>query len=140
MRLSPTLSFYIVRQFLLSFAILFALFLLLIVLIDAVELLRRTASRPDITFSMVVEMAFLKLPHMGQQAFPFAVLFGGMAAFWRLTRTHELVITRAAGVSVWQFLFPVIALAFMLGVLQVTVLNHLASTTLPASNVWKPFA
>ena len=130
MRLSPTLSFYIGRQFLLSFVVLFALFLLLIVLIDVVELLRRTASRPDITFSMVVEMAFLKLPHMGQQAFPFAVLFGGMAAFWRLTRTNELVITRAAGVSVWQFLFPVIAIAFMLGVFQVTVLNPLASTTL----------
>ncbi len=42
MRLSPTLSFYIGRQFLLSFVVLFALFLLLILLIDAVELLRRT--------------------------------------------------------------------------------------------------
>ena len=130
MRLSTTLSFYIGRHFLLSFVVLFALFLLLIVLFDTVELLRRTASRPEITFGMVVEMAFLKLPHMGQQACPFAVLFGGMAAFWRLTRTHELVITRAAGVSAWQFLFPVIAIAFMLGLFQVTVLNPLASTTL----------
>lgn len=130
MRLSTTLSFYIGRHFLLSFVVLLGLFLLLIVLFDTVELLRRTAARPDITFGMVVEMAFLKLPHMGQQVFPFAVLFGGMAAFWRLTRTHELVITRAAGVSVWQFLFPVIAIAFMLGVFQVTVLNPLASTTL----------
>ena len=88
MRLSKTLSFYIGRHFLLSFAVLLALFLLLIVLFDVVELLRRTAARPEITFGMVVEMALLKLPHMGQQAFPFAVLFGGMAAFWRLTRTN----------------------------------------------------
>lgn len=130
MRLSTTLSFYIGRHFLLSFVILFALFLLLIVLFDAVELLRRAAARPEVTFAMVVEMAFLKLPHMGQQVFPFAVLFGGMAAFWRLTRNHELVITRAAGVSAWQFLFPVIALAFCLGLFQVSVLNPLASTTL----------
>ena len=87
MRLSTTLSFYIGRHFLLSFAVLFALFLLLIVLFDAVELLRRTAARPDITFGMVVEMALLKLPHMGQQAFPFAVLFGARRRTTRCTST-----------------------------------------------------
>ncbi len=130
MRLSTTLSFYIGRNFLLSFAVLFGLFLLLILLFDTIELLRRAANKPDIGFSLVMEMAFLKLPHMGQQAFPFAILFGGMATFWRLARSHELVITRAAGVSVWQFLLPVLGLAFTLGLLQIGVLNPLASTTL----------
>ena len=130
MRLSPTLSIYIGRHFMVSFFALFSLFLMLIVLFDVVELLRRAAARPEISFGMVMEMAFLKLPHMGQKAFPFAVLFGGMAAFWRLTRSQELVITRSAGVSVWQFLFPVIALAFALGLFQITVLSPLASTTL----------
>jgi len=129
-RLSTTLSYYIGRHFLLSFTILFALFLMLILLFDAVELLRRAAAKPEVSFSLVMEMAFLKLPHMGQKAFPFAVLFGSMGAFWRLTRTHELVITRAAGVSVWQLLFPVIIIAFVLGLFQVMVLTPLASTTL----------
>jgi len=130
MRLSTTLSVYIGRNFLLTFFTMFGLFLMLILLFDTVELMRRAAAKPEITFGMVMEMAFLKLPHMGQQAFPFAVLFGGMAAFWRLTRTHELVITRAAGVSVWQFLLPVLGLAFMLGLFQIGVLNPLASTTI----------
>ncbi|NQV83827.1 MAG: LPS export ABC transporter permease LptG [Rhodospirillales bacterium] len=130
MRLSTTLSAYIARNFLLTFLVLFGLFLMLIFLFDTVELLRRAAAKPDITFSLVLEMAFLKLPHMGQQAFPFAILFGGMAAFWRLARTHELVITRAAGVSVWQFLLPVLGLAFLLGLFQIGVLNPLASTTI----------
>ena len=130
MRLSTTLSFYIGRHFLLSVLVLFALFMMLIVVFDVVELLRRAAARPEITFGMVAEMAFLKLPHMAQKLFPFAVLFGGMAAFWRLTRSHELMSTRAAGVSAWQFLFPVIALAFMLGIIQIAVVNPLASTTL----------
>ena len=130
MRLSPTLSLYIGRHFLLSFVVLFALFVLMVVLFDVVELLRRAAARPEVTFGMVVEMALLKLPHMAQKLFPFAVLFGGMAAFWRLTRSQELMITRAAGVSAWQFLFPVIALAFLLGIFQISVVNPLASTTL----------
>ena len=102
----------------------------LILIFDVVELLRRSAARPDVTFALVMEMAILKLPYMGQQVLPFAILFGGMNAFWRLTRSQELVITRAAGVSAWQFLFPVIALAIMLGVFQITVLNPLSSSTL----------
>ena len=130
MRLSTTMSIYIGRNFLFSFLALFVMFLMLIMLFDTIELLRRAAAKPEINFAMVLEMAMLKLPHMGQQSFPFAVLFGGMAAFWRLTRHHELVITRAAGVSAWQFLLPVIMIAFLLGVLKITVVNPLASAML----------
>ncbi len=129
-RLSITLSGYIGRHFLVSFVALFVIFLLLILLFDTIELLRRSVPRAEVTFAMVLEMALLKLPHMGQQTFPFAVLFGGMAAFWRLTRNHELMVTRAAGVSAWQFLLPVLLIAFFLGVLKITVLNPLASATL----------
>lgn len=130
MRISSTLSVYIGRQFLVSFLVLFILFLLIILLFDSVELLRRSASKPEVSFAMVIEMAILKLPHMGQETFPFAILFGGMSAFWRLTRSNELVITRGAGVSAWQFMLPVIGIAFILGVLQITALNPLASATL----------
>ncbi len=130
MRLSPTLSIYISRHFLISFVGIFILFLLLILLVDTVELLRRTASKPDVEFADVIEMALMKLPFMGQKTFPFAILFGGMLAFWRLTRSHELVITRAAGVSAWQFLTPIVILAFLLGVFQVSFMNPIASTTL----------
>lgn len=128
--MSPTLSIYIGRHFLLSFLALFGLFLLLILLFDSVELLRRAAARPDVSFTDILEMAFLKLPHMGQETFPFAILFGGMIAFWRLARSNELAITRAAGVSAWQFLFPPLVLAAVLGAFSVTVMNPLASTML----------
>lgn len=130
MRLSTTMSLYIGRQFVASFFVIFFALLMLILLVDSIELLRRAASKPDVGFSMVMEMALLKLPHMGQQLFPFAVLFGGMAAFWRLTRSHELVVSRAAGVSAWQFLLPVLFLAFMLGVAKITVFNPLSSAML----------
>ena len=130
MRLSSTLSFYIGRQFLVSFAALLCLFLMLVLLMDVIELMRRAASKGDISMALILEMAFMKLPYMGQQIFPFAALFGGMSAFWRLTRNHELQVTRAAGISAWQFLMPVLVLAFSLGVISITLLNPLASTTL----------
>jgi len=130
MRLSSTLSVYVGRHFLGAFLGLLTLFMLLVFIFDAIELLRRAASKPNIDFATVVEMALLKLPYMSQKIFPFAVLFGCMACFWRLTRSLELVVTRSAGVSAWQFLLPPVMLAIALGVIQITVINHLASKTL----------
>jgi lipopolysaccharide export system permease protein len=75
-------------------------------------------------------MALLKLPHMAQQLVPFAVLFGGMLAFWRLTRSHELVVARAAGVSVWQFLLPTLGVAALIGIFKIGLLGPLAAVTL----------
>ncbi len=130
MRVSTTLSFYVGRRFLWSVLGLFIGFLALIWVFDTVELMRRAASKPDATFGVVVEMAFLKLPHMGQEALPFTILLGGMMAFWRLSRHHELVVARSAGVSAWQFLLPVLFLALFIGLAQVTLFNPLASMTL----------
>src|SRR3546814_13083775 len=57
-----------------------------------------------------------------------------MATFWRLTRSHELVVTRAAGVSVWQFLLPVLGSSLVIGMLAVSALNPLASPLLSRSD------
>ena len=57
MRLSAILSVYIGRQFLMSFLALLLVFLGLIFVFDTVELLRRTASRPEVTFDIDVQMA-----------------------------------------------------------------------------------
>jgi lipopolysaccharide export system permease protein len=129
-RLSATLSFYIGRHFLVGFSVLFLAFLLLVLTFDIIELLRRAAIKPDVTFGSILQLALMKLPYMGLQTFPFAILFGGMAVFWRLTRSNELVVTRGAGVSAWQFLFPVLLLAFLLGVIKITVFNPLSSALL----------
>ena len=72
-------------------------------------------------------MAALKLPHTAQDVMPFAILFGTMLAFWRLTRSNELVVARAAGVSVWGFLTPAILVAMLVGVVAVTLFNPIAS-------------
>lgn len=129
-RLSLTLSGYIGRQFLLNFVALLAVILLIAVLFDIIELLRRAGNDPNVTMGNIIEMATLKLPFMGQQVFPFAALFGGMMTFWRLARYQELVITRASGISAWQFLLPVIGLALLLGVFQTTLMNPISSASL----------
>ena len=128
-RLSPTLSSYIARQYATwFFGFLFGL-IGVIVLVSVVELLDRLASK-KVSLGVVVEMVLLKLPFLSQEVMPFTVLFAGLACFWRLTRSHELVVTRAAGISVWQALIPVLGVALTVGVLSVMALNPVASILL----------
>jgi len=131
-RLAPTLSRYIARHFLLHFLVLMLVFLGLIYLIDSIELLRRSSNKEGVSALITLQMALLKLPHLGQETFPFAVLFASMSAFSRLTRSHELVVARAAGVSAWRFMTPAILVAFLLGLFQIMVVNPLGSATLSA--------
>ena len=130
MRLSSTLSLYMGRQYLQSVALVFLLVIMTILIADTIELLRR-ASGPDktATLEIVLQMASLHIPFMAQKALPFIVLVGGIVTFAKMTRSRELVIARAAGVSVWQFLLPVLVIAALLGGLFMTVVNPLASAT-----------
>lgn len=127
MQLARTLSSYIARQFFAWFCAVFGGMSAITFLIDYIELLRRGASRASVSLATLLEMAALKLPHTTQEIMPFAVLFGTMMAFWRLTRSNELVVARAAGVSVWQFLTPAVLVAMLVGVIAVTVYNPVAS-------------
>jgi lipopolysaccharide export system permease protein len=124
---SLTLLRYLGRQFMLSFLIFISVLLMVIYLIDTLELIRRAASHPEVTFAQIAKMSFFQLPEVGQQLFQFAVLFGGLFTFWRLTRTSELVVLRAVGVSAWEFLLPAILVAVAIGVVKVTIINPIGS-------------
>lgn len=123
MTISTTLSRYIGRQFLTWFLFLLMVLLAIILLLDAVELLRRAAGKPEATLGLVLKMSLLKLPETGQAVFPFVVLSAAMYTFWKLTRSQELVVARAVGVSAWQFLAPVLIAAFLIGVFKVGAIN-----------------
>ncbi len=127
MRFSPILSLYIVRHFLAAFAAALGVIMGLIFLFDVIELLRRAATHGNAGFDVILEMALFKLPQMVQQVLPFAVMIGAMTAFWAMTRSRELVVTRSAGVSAWEFLGPVTVAAFLIGMVDVTVFNPVAA-------------
>ena len=130
MGMATTLSIYIVRGFALSVGAMLAALTGLVALFDFLELLRRSATKPDASFGIVSTIAALRLPWIGIEILPFAVLLGGIIAFWRLTRSSELIVARAAGVSAWQFLTAPVAASVLLGVLATTVGSPLASMML----------
>ena len=127
MRLPITLSTYIGRQFLLAFLSALLVISGVILLFDTIELIRRAAGRGDLGIVTLLGMAVLKLPQMVHMILPFAIMIGAMLAFWRLTRTHELVVARSAGISAWEFLAPVVALAAFIGIFEVMAVNPLGA-------------
>ena len=130
MTIAATLSLYVARQFSLAVLAMLAALSGLVSLFDFIELLRRAATKPDATFGLVLQIASLRLPYIGMQILPFAVLLGGIIAFWRLTRSSELIVARAAGVSAWQFLSAPFACALLLGAAATTVISPLSSVML----------
>lgn len=125
-----TLSLYIARQFMaMVVAMLFALSGV-ISLFDFIELLRRSATKPDATFGLVTEIAALRLPFVSMQILPFAVLLGGMLCFWRLTRSSELIVARAAGISAWEFLTAPTVCAVLVGILATTTITPISAVML----------
>ena len=127
MKWSGTLSLYFGKQFLFWVLGTFLAIMCIVFLLDAIELLRRGSDKKLATLTLMLQMAALKAPQMGQTILPFATLFGAMLAFTRMTRSNELVVARAAGVSVWQFLLPALMIAFLIGTFKITVYNPVAS-------------
>lgn len=124
---TPTLTLYVARIFLAMTVTMLAALTGLVALFDFIELLRRAATRPDVGFGIPLEIASLRLPFVMMQILPFAILLGGIVAFWRLTRSSELIVARAAGISVWGFLIGPLAVAVLLGVLATAGISPLSS-------------
>jgi len=125
-----TLSIYVARQFAGSVIGMLLALSGLVALFDFIELLRRSTSKPAATFALVSEIAALRLPYMAMQILPFAVLLGGILCFWRLTRSSELIVARAAGVSAWQFLAGPTLCALAFGAIATAVVSPVSSAML----------
>jgi lipopolysaccharide export system permease protein len=113
-----------------AFLLILGALLCIIYLFDTVELLRRAADSEIASFGSILLMGFFKLPDVGQQLFTFAILFAGMLTFWMLTRRHELVVLRAAGMSAWQFIIPVVLAALAIGLIKIMLINPLSAVFL----------
>lgn len=122
-----TLGRYLSSRFFRTIFAVFATIFSLVFVIDFVELLRRTGNIAEVTTSSVAFLSLLRTPAVSEQVLPFCVLFGSMAVFLNLTRKLELLVARASGVSVWQFLGPPILISVVIGVLSVAVLNPVSA-------------
>ncbi|MBB3174220.1 lipopolysaccharide export system permease protein [Endobacter medicaginis] len=127
MGVAVTLSLYIARLFTLSVLGMIAALTGLVGLFDLIDLLRRASTREDVGFALVAQIAALHVPYYAIEIMPFGVLLGGIVCFWRLTRSSELIVARAAGISAWQFLAAPLASAMLLGIIFTGVISPVSS-------------
>ncbi len=124
---------YMAMRFIVTILSVFFITFLIIFFADFVENLRRSSSREDIGVMTVATISLLRVPVFAELALPFAVLIGTIGAYLSFSRTSELIIIRASGLSVWQFIQPGLWVAVAFGVFAVTVFNPVASWMKAAS-------
>lgn len=122
-----TLGSYLSVRFAKTILAVFGTVFALVYTLDFVELMRRAGDAQGATPGVLAQLALYRTPAVAEQIFPFAVLFGSMAALLQLSRRLELVVARAAGISAWQFLQPGILVAVLIGALSVAAYNPLSA-------------
>jgi len=125
--IAGTLSRYFALRFVTSVIGSFIGVIALAAMIDYVELMRRGADCPNATAWLLAKISMYRVPQLTERILPFTVLVGAMSCYLTLSRRHELVVARAAGVSAWQFVAPAIVAAFFVGTVATTLYNPLSA-------------
>lgn len=99
-------------------------------LADFTEFARRVSNNDGYSIGLGLYASLLRMPLLLQTVIPFTILFGGMATLMTLNRRYELVVTRASGVSAWQFLAPMCLASLLIGIVTIVVINPVSARTL----------
>ena len=127
MKPTSILGRYLTKQIIFNFLAVLLIILGIIFLFEMVERLRRISGRDDLDIWFAVQLAVARLPKTVEQVFPFVMMIAAMITFWNLSKTNEFVVMRSAGVSIWGFLTPVCLATFVVGVINITLVNPVAA-------------
>ncbi len=125
--MTNTLGRYFAGRFLVSALGVFASIFVLLVLVDYIEMVRKTSGLASASAITVAQTSLYRVPQLLEKLMPFCVLIGAMTCYLALSRRLELVVARAAGVSAWQFIFPALASSIILGTLATVAYNPMSA-------------
>ena len=125
--MTNTLGRYFAGRFVISALGVFAAIFLLLVLVDYIEMVRKTSGLVSASAVMVAETSLFRVPQLLEKMMPFCMLIGAMTCYLALSRRLELVVARAAGVSAWQFIAPALASSIVLGIMATTLYNPMSA-------------
>ena len=125
--LTNTLGRYFAGRFVIAALGVFASIFLLLVLVDYIEMVRKTSGLASASAIMVAETSLFRVPQLLEKLTPFCMLIGAMTCYLALSRRLELVVARAAGVSAWQFISPALGSALLIGVIATVAYNPMSA-------------
>jgi lipopolysaccharide export system permease protein len=126
--MTNTLGRYFAGRFVIAALGVFLSIFLLLVLVDYIEMVRKTSGLVSASAVVVAETSLFRVPQLLEKMMPFCILIGAMTCYLALSRRLELVVARAAGVSAWQFIAPALASAIVLGILATTAYNPMSAS------------
>ena len=115
---SNVLTIFLMRRFFTSF---FMVMLTVGGIIFAVTFVERLSSNPD-ALSTLTD-AWIRLLEYIPMFLPLAVFMGTLLAFYNLTKSSELIIISAAGLSPYQIARPFLIGAFIVGIFTAGIVN-----------------
>lgn len=127
MKPNSILGSYLFKQTILNFLFVLAVISAVIMVFDMIDLLRRVSGRHEVGLDFLVEYVVAKLPETVDKVIPFIVMISTMITFWRLSKANEFVIIRAAGVSIWGVLTPVLLAVLFIGAFWVAIINPVSA-------------
>jgi len=125
--MTNTLGRYFAGRFVVSALGVFASIFILLVLVDYIEMVRKTSGLASASAITVAETSLFRVPQLLEKMMPFCILIGAMTCYLALSRRLELVVARAAGISAWQFIAPALASSIVLGIAATTAYNPVSA-------------
>src|SRR5436305_6778625 len=125
--MTNTLGRYFAGRFVVSAVGVFASIFVLLVLVDYIEMVRKTSGLVSASAITVAETSLFRVPQLLEKLMPFCILIGAMTCYLALSRRLELVVARAAGVSAWQFMAPALASSILLGIVASAAYNPMSA-------------
>lgn len=115
-------------HFLKSFGLVFFCISGIIALFSIINNTKSFASKSvNVPFSVTAQFALLDVFYTLNTTLPLSVLLAGILTFWKLSRSSELTVIRSIGLSVWQFITPILGVCIAIGLLNMSVLSPINS-------------
>lgn len=121
------LHLYFARRFAATLAAVFGMFFCFLVMLDLIDQLRRFGR--DVAFTDVLWLSLLNAPSALYVMLPLIVILATILLFVALSRSSELIVTRASGRSAIYSLMAPVLVALTLGVFAVAICNPIVATT-----------
>ena len=111
---------YVIREFLLSFAVAFSFFFFAF-FINQILLLAEDILTKNVPLGDVLRLIFYSLPAIVALSFPFGSLVGALMTVGRLSADHELLALEASGVRLRRVAAPILLVGFVFAGFSFTV-------------------
>ena len=119
---------YFARRFAYIFGAIFGIFAIILTFLGLADNLRRYGGDAG-SFGDILDLALLDAPSGVYQILPLIMIIASISMFLGLSRSSELVVTRAAGRSGLRLLLAPLTVSVLIGAIGVAVMNPVVAAT-----------